>query len=253
MAPRDYNEDLDDEEVGQAAQGQGDADEGHETDEGGQEGSEYASGDAGEEQAPAEREDVDERPSRGQNRFQRLSNRNAELERELAELRKREAPQQPAFRWPQIESDEAFNQRTQLMSPDERNEHRLARREQIQQLQFAQLSTQMQNMADKAAYDARAASSRTHARYASEVEREYQVQLNRGVVVPREEILRWIIGGKVLANSGSPEVKRAKEAGRRRVERQEAPAPRGRSDIQGGRRQLTEREARARRLENIEL
>lgn len=255
MAPRDFNEDLDDE----GSQGQSDEDQGDEREEGGQEAASGAAGEPSEEEqagAPDRSEDLDEpfeeRPTRGQQRFQRLANRNAELERELEELRRQQqAPAAP--RPPPFESDQDFASRVQHLPPDERLEARLARSEQINNFRMAQMSLQAQNFADKSAYDAKAATNRKYARYAAEVEKEWQKQLQAGMVVPREAILRYLIGGKVLDNADTPEMRRAQEANRKRVQRQETRPPAGRSDVQGGRRQLSERAARAKRLENVQI
>lgn len=152
-----------------------------------------------------------------------------------------------------MESDQEFNARVQMLPPDERIEAKLARGEQIANLRHAQLSLQAQNMSDKAAYDAKAASNRRYAKYAAEVEKEWQKQLHAGMVVPREAILKYLIGGKVLESSDTPEARRAREANRKQVQRQEARPPAGRSDVQGGRRQLSERAARAKRLENVQI
>jgi hypothetical protein len=72
--------------------------------------------------------------------------------------------------------------------------------------------------------------------------------------VPRERLLQVIIGERVLAQGAGKGAGR--EESRRRVERQTARPPNGRSDAGTGRqerRATDDRAARARRLENMDL
>lgn len=251
-------EDVIDEEIeGQGDEGQGSGGQGHEV--AGQDG-EDATEHLGEEQEAGRDEDVDddagfeEPASRGQNRFQRLSNENSELRRRLSDLERRPASQvQP--QGPREESDAEFTARIQLLPSEERMEARMDRSARRNEQLIRQTQYQTQDMADKAAYDAKAATDQRYSRYASAVETKRNELLQQGQLVARDVLLKYLIGERVLGNVGQKEIKKQRAAGQDRIERQRTrPTGSGRSDVQTTqRRGGSEAEQRRRRLENMEI
>lgn len=221
----------------------------------GQEGADEAEGaalDTGEEQETGGDEDVvGEPPSRGETRFQRLSNENAELRRRLTDLERRPTqPVQPQF---QEESEEQFQARIQMLPPDERMEQRQLRQERRFNATVARMQFQTQVSQDKVAFDAKATVDPRFKRYAGEVEAKHAELLSQGQLVPREAILKFIIGEKVLANQDSKEAGKQRQRSAQNVQRQQARPTGSRSDVQSARGRVSEAEARRRRLENAEL
>lgn len=246
---------LDEEIEGQGDEGSGDR--GQEREVAGQDG-EDAALDSGEEQEAGQHEDVDDddgepEPSRGQNRIQRLANENADLKRRLTDLERRPAPQvqQQGSR---EETDAEFTARIQLLQPEDRIEARMERSERRNQRLIQQTQYQTQDMADKAAYDAKAATDPRYTRYASAVETKRAEFIQQGQLVPREVLLKFLIGERVLGNVGQKEIKKQRAAGQERIDRQRTrPTGSGRSDVQTQRRGGSEAEQRRRRLEDMEI
>ena len=206
--------------------------------------------DTGEEQEAGGSEDVEaEPPSRGETRFQRLANENQELKRRLTDLERRPAPTVPQTQ--QEETEEQFQARTAHLMPDERMEQRQLRSERRFARQLAFTEMRSQDMADKASYDAKATIDTRYQRYATEVETKRNELLAQGMVTPREAILKFLIGEKVLAAQKQDSGQRQRAA--RNVQRQQAKPTGGRSDVQPTRGRVSEAEARRRRLENAEL
>jgi hypothetical protein len=254
MAPREpvraQAQELANEEIeGQDTEVEGQDDEGQGAD---------AAEHLGEEQEVGQLEDVDdeleaEPPTRGSNRFQRLANENRELQQRLQDLERRGAPQ-PQVQQPQGETEEQFAARVAMLPPDERMEQRLIRAERFNQARMHAVTLQTQDMTDKIAFDAKATVDARYKRYAPEVERRRSELMAQGQMVPREAILKFVIGERVLANQGTKEAKRQQARGQERVARQQTRPTGGRSDVQGGgRRPANEAEARRRRLEGMDI
>lgn len=222
---------------------------------GGQEGqgseeADDAALDTGEEQEAGGQENLAQ-PTRGESRFQRLANENAELKRRLTDLERRPTGQQQQVQ--QEETDQQFNARVQLLPPDERMEARLERSQRQNQRYIAQVQMQAQDFADKAGYDAKAATDARFKRYEADVEAKRLELLNQGQIVPREVLLKFIIGEKILANQGSKDVQRQRAQSSQRVQRQRVQPSGARSDVQGTRRGGSEADARRRRLEDQQI
>jgi hypothetical protein len=260
------NEDLD-------AEGQGnEGDRGtqrREASEGAAEHDQQEGDGADEERLDPERlpeDEQDEPPARSGGRADRrieaLLARQRELEDEVRSFRTRDTMPAPAAQ-PQFETDAQFNARIANLPPDERIEARYVRSEQINNARQSQFQTNMLLQADKASYDAKAASNKIYKKYQAEVENELAKAL-RGERVSwsaapdagsiREQILDILIGRKVRqANSGaSQEVERQRNQGQRNIRRQTTQPNNPRGDTQGERSRSggNEREARRRRLEN---
>jgi len=209
--------------------------------------------DLGEEQEAGDSEDVAPLQTRGSNRFQRLANENRALQQRLSDLERRGTPQ-PQIQQPQEESEEQFQGRISLLPPDERIAARYERAERRNQVQMHALRLQTSDMTDKVAFDAKATIDPRYQRYAAAVEAKRQELMAQGQMVPREVLLKFLIGEKVLANQGSKEVKKQRAQSQQRVARQQVRPTGGRSDVaNAGRRPANEAAARAKRLESMEI
>jgi hypothetical protein len=247
------DEDYLDEEIEDTTPG----DEGEDGDDGdasaGDAAGQDAEGGEGTEREAGEGEDVDPPArTRGQARFQRLANEVAELRRANDELR-RGAPAAPAQpTGPQEETEDQFRARMALLPPHEqmleaqsRSERRFTRM--FQQQQIAQ-AVQL----DKANYDAKALTNPRYKRYAGQVEVEHNRLLQAGTPAPRETILRYMLGDKLLANDAAG-VKPQKRAAAQRVKAAQTKPVAGRSDVAGTRGRTDERTARAKRLDGLQI
>jgi len=245
----DYEDIL---ETGEEGTGTGDAgSEGEDREEDGSD----AAFDAGEEQEIGGEADLEpERPSRGENRFQRLSNELRETRQALDEMRRQQrAQEQPRQQqWPQEETDAQFEARTTLLPLEDRIAERQARSERRNAAQVNFLLFQQKEQLDKSAFDAKCLTSPSRRRMAAQVEEEQQKLLRERAQWNSRESVWYYLRGKLMAEreeTGSSRTPRRQQA-QERVQRQTTQPPRGGSDVvRGGRRQPTEREARLKRLE----
>lgn len=257
--PRAAAPELEDEELEEGNAGQENEGDRDEAGGGEEEASDDAALDAGSEQETGVGEDVDdeleEAPSRGETRQQRLANENRELRERLTSLEARSNQPAAPVRATQIgETDEQFTARIALLNPEERIEARLERSERRNAQHLQQAAFQQAELTDKASYDAKATVDPRYKRYAGQVEAKRNELMSQGMTAPREAILKFLLGEKILANSGSPETRRAKQKGQDRVQRQQARPSGGRSDVAGTRRGgPNEAQARAKRLENLDI
>lgn len=176
-------------------------------------------------------ERVERKPSRAQKAIQELrrsaqeaNERSARVERELSELRaERERSRQ--------ESPEAEAARLALMSSEDRMEYRLnkATAEHARQLQMMQFATA--DAADKAAFEAKGAYEPRYRKYAAEVEKLLIEERRAGRSFPRETILKFVLGDRVMKANTAPQRDQARE----RIRRETTPAPKGGSDRQAQR------------------
>jgi hypothetical protein len=186
------------------------------------------------------------------------------LRRENELLRRQQA--QPAVQpGPREETEQEFEQRVAPLELMEQMSARLQRAERRSNAQLAYLQASTADQLDRANYNARAASDQRYARYADEVERRHQAYLSGspGVspqLVPRETILRIIIGEKVLGpqtRQQNRQQARQQSKQQQRSDRQRPAPPNNRSDAvgqpAGSRPRETDQEARKRRLENVEI
>lgn len=173
-------------------------------------------------------------PSRGEKRFQKLSNEAKEarehaarVERELNELRAK-VDAKPAER---EESPEAEAARLALMTTEERLEYKLDKAEKRQAREMARLQFQSFDQADKAAYAAKAASDPRLKKYAADVEATLAATRREGrdIGFTREQIAAFVIGQKILARQEA-DIARQRNQGQRRIGQQRAAAPNDRSD-----------------------
>ena len=222
--------------------------------------------DTGEEQETGEREALDdefddfldpEPRSRGQNRHQRLANENTALANRVAELERTlsQGQQHRPQAGPQEESEQDFETRIaqldgvqQLAERHKRFERRFERQNLVSQVNAAE-------NADRTAYELKSRTDQRYARWRDRVETERVRLLQAGQIVARENILAFLLGQRLLYGDGK-ELKRARDGARQRMERNTTRPTRGGSDVpsdRGRRGQLTEAQARARRLEGVQI
>jgi hypothetical protein len=256
-APVEQGQEFDDEEIEGQDGTDGPDDGGFEgAGEGGdQEGAGDTPDDLGPEQTPGLDEDVTPRSERvagrATDRIQRLASENAELKRRLSERGTAQPTQQPQL--PQEETEEQFRARIQLLPPDERLEARHERSERVNGQRLALLQLQNADLADKMAFDSKATTDARYQRYANAVEEKRLELRNQGQVVPREAILKFLIGERVLSGQGSKAVRQGRQQAQQRVQRQQTrPVGAGSDTSPAGRRGApSEADARRRRLENM--
>lgn len=182
-------------------------------------------------QAGQESQDAqgEERLGRRERRIQALrqeakesNERAARFERELAEERaRRQQPQQ------QGESPQAEEARIALMTTEERLEYKLNKAIQQNTLQMNITRFQAADMADRAAYQSKAAVDPKYKKYAAEVEQVLADSRRQGRDFDRETVLRYVLGGKLLNNNKEPQRQRGQE----NIRRQMARADSGRGDV----------------------
>jgi len=225
-----------------------------------------AADDTGEEQETGEREALDdgfddffdpEPQSRGRNRHQRLANENTALANRVADLERQlnQGPRQQAPTGPQEETEQDFETRIaqldavqQLGERHKRFERRFERNNLISQVNAAE-------NADRTAYELKAKTDQRYARWRDRVETERVRLLQAGQIVSRENILAFLLGQRLLNGDGKA-LSKARAGARERMERQTTRPVRGGSDVpsdRGRRGQLTEAQARARRLEGVQI
>jgi hypothetical protein len=116
---------------------------------------------------------------------------------------------------------------------------------------LSQTQAQTQDVADKAAFDAKAEGNPRYKRYADEVERRLVDLRKQGQSAPREAILKFILGERLLTNNGGKSEQRQRQNGQRRIARASGGQQSPRGDAGGGRQALTEAEKRLKRLEDV--
>lgn len=217
---------------------------------GDEEASEDASRDDGEEQETDEQEDVAPRRGRRDERIARLLSEREEDRRRLADLEAKS--RQPAHTGPREETDEEFNARVVLLDPETRVEARLQRSEQRNARQMQALRFQQAEQLDKATYEAKKPYDPRYSRYESDVEKLVTEQRGQGNFISREVALKYILGERMLKR-GDKEVVKARDKGKRNIERQRTNPPNNRGDAGRGRERDTGRNARDKRLEDMEI
>lgn|SRR5262249_54112040 len=185
---------------------------------------------------------------RGEQRIQRLANRNRELEAELARTRQPAPVQQQG---PREETDAEFEARIQLLDGAERADARMQRFIGQQQRRDFYNTVQAANTADRSAYTERAQSNPRMARWRDKVEEEFNKRLQMGQAVSRVDLFYWLVGKHMDENPRA--TSKARDAARERVNRNTVRPSQGGSDVRQGRRQMDERTARAKRLEGQQI
>lgn len=239
---------------------------------GGEEGgsdAEDAAGQAGEGGEQGDEEELEfedepsARPSRAQNRVQTLANelraerqRAADMQARLDRLERGQQPQPRVQQRQQdfslaLEPDDQFNARVQMLTSEERSELRQIRAEQRMELRQARADFVTMMERDKIAWSADCAEDPLLKSWSKKVEEEHERILREsGNHVNREIIFDALYGKYMRSPENRNRQQRRKAAAQERVRSQETRPTSPRSDVGGGgRRQLSEREARARRLD----
>lgn len=162
-------------------------------------------------------------------------------ERELAEARR---PQ------PRQEDPQAEARRLQAMTPEQRIQHFAAVAEERITRATAVGQFQAADQADRASFAVRTASDPRVAKYAQEVETRLHQLRQGGANASREDMLRYIIGERVMANA--PKVKKQQAAAKETIRQQTTNPERPKGDT-GGKRRVDEKTARAKRLDGVRL
>jgi len=214
-----------------------------------------AEGDGSDAQEGQEVEGEPRRPTRGEARFQKLSQTTkqavedaATARREAAELRERLARlEQPRQEQPKGPSAEEIA----LMTPQEYADYKLGQAEKRFQQTVGQIQWQTYEASDRAAFNALKATDPLATKYADEVETRLAQLRQQGQNVDRERLLTYIIGEKARQGRTAARGKQA-AAGQQRIARQQTrPGSPQRSDTPARRGQMSEAEAREKRLENM--
>lgn len=195
------------------------------------------------------------RPSRGEARFQKLSQsaREANERASRAEAAQRDLEarlarlEQPRQEQPKGKSPEELA----LMTPDELVQYRLGESEKRFQQTLGQIQWQTYEASDKAAFNALKATDPLAAKYADEVESRLMQMRQQGQNVDRERLLTYIIGEKARQTRAAAKTKQGAEGQRRIARQQTRPGAPQRSDTPNSRGRMSEQEAREKRLENM--
>lgn len=162
------------------------------------------------------------------------------FERELSEIRART----------QAETESQKAERLALMTPEERSEYRVNEALNSHRREIAAVTFRMEDQADKAAFQAKAAVDPLWGKWADQVEAKRVEFLRQGTVVPRAELLKWLVGESVLSGRG-PETARQAARGKENIRRQQVSAATGRTDVSTSRRRSADTPAK--RLEGMQI
>lgn len=191
--------------------------------------------------------------SRGASRFDRLRQERDQLRRELDAARR--TPSQPDTRQ-QVDPHVAAQRRQEYLdslTPDQRVEFLNQETRQLFSQQLQQMQFQNQDIADKAAFDALCRTNPAAAKLKTKVEERLAAERAKGFNYPRDVILKFTIGERALNGAPKAKTRQERQAAEQRQRHQGRPNG-GRSDVQGGdRRASNEKEARRKRLEDMQI
>lgn len=153
--------------------------------------------------------------------------RREEAEDELARVRAGHGQQQ------QQEPEAVRRARLAAMEPDERVSYLLDEERGIRQRERQADRFEAMDRSDRDMYAERARTNPRYKKYQGEVERRLRLLRAQGQNAPRDSILKFIVGERVLDGAGSPRTTQERKDAKRRVEREEVTLPRGRGDNRG--------------------
>lgn len=156
------------------------------------------------------------------------------LEAEIAQLRAERAVRESAATKQQEESPEQEAQKLALMTVEERVDYKIAKADARNARAIGLANFQSADMADKAAFQSKAASDPRRKRLADEVEQLLLSERRAGRDFTRETVYMFVLGQKV--EQGGAARTKAAAAGAQRIQRQQARADSGRSDRAAPRR-----------------
>jgi hypothetical protein len=206
----------------------------------------------GEEQDQGDEEKGEVVAKRGSAQFAKLREERREerlradrLERELQDLRR---DREEARARASVESPEQLAARLALMSPEERIDYKLEQAEKRNSAILQQQQFTMSDQADRMEYQTKAATDPRYSKYAPEVEAKLAEARRTGGNPKREVVLKYILGEKLLANASKTEPQR--KAAAASVKRQTTSPMNGKGDqVSAGRKTSS----LAKRLENMQL
>jgi len=191
------------------------------------------------------------RPSRGERRFQTLSNELQEQRRQNEALNRRidALLAGGGQRQSQGETPEARAQRLALLTPEERitielNDAKQGFARDLQSLRMATLDGN-----DRAAYQAKATVDPLYKKWSDQVEAELGTLRQQGMNVERERLMYYLIG-KAAVEGRQQRGGRERQQAEQRVRRQQTRPANSGSDVQATRRRGDNLE---RRLEDVQL
>jgi hypothetical protein len=173
--------------------------------------------------------------------------RAATLERELQQERANRA--QPVQQ--QGETPQARQARLAAMAPDERAVALAAEGEERIHRLSAMAEFRMAEREDKADFAELTRGDPRAKKYAAEVESVLLAERQQGKNWPRKTILAFILGNRVMANA--PKAKKQQDVARTEAARQTGNPAKSKGDVGGGKKQLSEAQAREKRLLNVRL
>lgn len=147
-----------------------------------------------------------------------------ERELEIARLRGSPQPQD------QRESAAVRAARLAAMDPVERVEFRLDEERQERQRERANDAFRNHDISDRQTFRALGETNPSAKKYEAEVEHRLQLLRASGQNAPRESILKFLLGERVLTARKSPKAQAQRDAAERRVERQSVTLPRGKGE-----------------------
>jgi hypothetical protein len=199
---------------------------------------------------PQGRQNVEGKPlSRGERRFQELSNRTRAAEQRAEEAERRAAAALAAAEERKTAAArEAEEERLRLMDPVERAEYRVQQAEQRFGQEIGRLQFQQQDATDQTKFSGLLARRPEFEKFSDDVERELAGLRRNGVNMPREAILYGIIGRNAVQKAPAAKTRAAKR-GAENIQRQTARPSKGGGDVQrGNNRSGSESEKRRARL-----
>lgn len=203
-----------------------------------------------EEDEPELEEEPVRAPPKGKTRdenFAEMRRRQAALEAENEQLRR---SQQQARPQQEQETPQAREQRLARLTPQQRDAYEAAEREERLTRVGSLAEFRVAEMTDKAAFRMLSQSDPRASKYASEVETRLNQMRSQGMNASREDVLRYIIGEKVMANG--PKAKKQIAAAKAEVDRQTTKPEKPKGD-RGGNRPKDDKAARKQRLAGVIL
>lgn len=179
--------------------------------------------------------EIERKPTRGSRQFGEL--RKARREAEAAKLalqQENERLKAEAIQRNNYQAQQTQQQFLESLDPQERPlaELRIAQNQHAQQMQ--QVQFQMADTADRTAFEAKALANPLYAKFGAEVQKRLDdLRNNQRINVPREEILKHIVGELVLKSKGKAV---SKETAKKNLKAQKTPVGSKRSDSNGSAR-----------------
>lgn len=218
-----------------------------------EEGDENTDEDKAEEET-AKAEDVSEQPDEQPKRrpsasdtIRALKEERKAIKAELEQIRQDRAAKAAQQEFEQRRQQDAYAEQSRkareeklaLLDPQERALY--LTQERMAELEYRLNISEMQRQqdADRAKFEAKAATDPLYAKYGPEVEKLYQEGIKRGVTAPREELLNLVLG-RALRNEAAAKITKKKEAAGKRIDAVTSKPASARGDVSASRKGQTE-------------